>query len=223
MRANEHQEGPEFYLVQYGLEGALGSFRAADGLRPRRGEKVVLQGERGLEAGTILGPASVRQSRLLGNAGQIARRWGAAEDALFLRARGQAEIMFRAARSLAGELQLGVEILDVDLALDGSRALLLLLSPPGEDPEPLLLGLRNAFGVAVQYHNLAGEKMAEAHPEEEEGGCGKEGCGKEGGGCSTCGSGGGCGSGCGSGGVDLREYFGQLRGRMEKTGRVPLI
>lgn len=222
MKAVEQIDGPEFILIHYGKEGALGSFQSEAGLKLCRGDRVVVQGERGAVPGTVLGPASVRQSRLLGNPGQVLRRFGPGDEAQLLRARAQAEDLFRTARSLTLQLRLDLEVLDVDVPLDAGRAILHLLLAAGADPEPLLHGLQESCGLEVLFHNLAGE-AAHAEETEEEGGCGKPDCGKkEGGGCTSCSSG-GCATGCGSKGVDMRDYFGHLRGRMEEANRVPLL
>src|SRR5437899_2307164 len=70
------REWPEHYLVAHGKNGALASFPVETPMQLRRGERVVLQTSRGLEAGEVRGAASVHQARLLGvGAGVILRRF----------------------------------------------------------------------------------------------------------------------------------------------------
>src|SRR5205807_2272841 len=65
----------EHYLVSHGKSGGVGSFVAPGPMVLCRGDRVVIDGPRGREAGTILCPANIRQARLLGamDSGSIVR------------------------------------------------------------------------------------------------------------------------------------------------------
>jgi len=215
----------DYYLVNHGKNGALGSFRVSAPLALRRGEKVVLETSLGLEVGAVLGPASVLQSRRLGDAGMILRRVQHSDEFELLQGKARADALFDQARILCRRLNLDLELLDVDLSLDGRQALLLVLAGDNVNADPLIEELERLFAMDIKIQNRAAP--APLTEVEEEAGCGKPDCGKkddaEGGGCTSCSTGGGCSTGCGSKGVDLRDYFSHLRTKMEADNRVPLL
>ena len=209
----------DYYLVQHGKCAALGSFRVIQHLPLRRGDQVVVQGVRGIERGEVLGPASIRQSRLLGDAGLILRAWTDEDEAALCRRRSSGEELFQAARSFAQVEKLPLEVLDVDLPMEGP-IILQVLAPADIDATALVDRLRLLSSIEVRLENLAAAPVADEEPAA--GGCGKPDCGKtEGGGCTSC-SDGGCSS-CGTGHVDLKPYFAHLREQMEERQRVPLV
>lgn len=209
---------PDQYIASYGKSGGLGCFTALPDEVFARGERVLLQTPRGLELGVILGPATLRQARLLGamTAGDIHRRLTPADAELLQRNQHRAQALFNLCRSTVVERSLPLEILDVDLLFDEQHALIQFV---GRD-EAALSELADALGSQtdrrISFENIAvpGEPRAVD-------GCGKPDCGKTGGaGCSSCGAG-GCSS-CGNGPVDLTPYFAHLRTKMEQSGRTPL-
>jgi hypothetical protein len=126
--------------------------------------------------------------------------------------------LFAAARGLAAELALPLVVLDVEVLLDGRRAVVGCLHAAGCDATALAAALAERHGLEVLLEDLAGPAPAE----DEHGGCGEPGCGRaSGGGCSSCGPG-GCSS-CGGGKVDMAAYFAHLRTRMEQRHRTPLL
>ena len=209
------------YLVSHGKTGVLARFLATSPELLKRGDRVVIQGDRGLSFGVVLCEATERQARLLGPApvGRLLRRADASDEAAHQSMRQREQSLFGAARRLAVELDVPMEILDVESALDGRHVILQYLAVASCDPTILLERLAADQGVEVWLENLAAPAGEEEH---EHGGCGKPDCGKTAGGCSTCGSGGGCSS-CGSGKVDMRAYFAHLRDKMEKDPRTPLL
>lgn len=212
------------FVVSHGKSAGLGCFTADVPVALRRGDRVVVRTRRGLELGTVLCPASVRQARLLHAAsGPLVRRATAADEETAAHLEALAQQLFADARLLVAELALPLEVVDVELLLEGRRAILQHLSVTECDYAPLVAELSRRHGLEVFLENLAHP----AAPEEDEAhaGCGKPDCGKSGGGgCSSCGTGGGCSTGCGSSGVDLRAYFAHLRGKMEENGhRQPLL
>src|SRR5262245_32182846 len=191
------REWPEHYLVAHGKNGALASFAVETPMQLRRGDRVVLQTNRGLEAGEVRGQASVRQARLLGvGAGVILRRFGDADEEARTAGQLQAQNLFETGRNLAHNFGLAIEIHDVEVLHDGRQATVQFVSPATADLERFALELGRACDLQVLLENLA-------LPEETHG-CGKPDCGRSAGGsCSTCGSGGGCSS-CGSHKADMR-------------------
>ncbi|HEY7308164.1 MAG TPA: PSP1 C-terminal domain-containing protein [Gemmataceae bacterium] len=203
------------YLVSFGLTGEFGRFRAAVPLALRRGERVVVRGPRGVEIASVLREATPRHARFLPNTtvGQLLRRAGDADEdadsAMHVRGRQ----LFDRGRLLAAELSLPLELLDVEVLLDGEHAVLHLLRWADADVRPFVSTLSREFELHVALADLSRPAEADDH---EDAGCGRPDCGRqEGGGCSTCDKGGGC-STCGSSKPqDMTLYFAQLREQME--------
>jgi hypothetical protein len=206
-------EATDQFLVGYGKSGAVGIFLTVEALPLRRGAAVITQTARGVERGTILGPATLRQARLLGavSSGSILRRASADDQARCAELAARADEIFVASRARAEGL--GIDVLDADLLFDG-RSVILQFVGAGTELDGFAQALEQEFDVTVRLENLAAVPV-------EEHGCGKPDCGHAAGGCSTCASGGGCSS-CGSAKVDMRDYFSHLRTQMEQR-RTPLL
>lgn len=203
------------YLVHYGKNAALGSFTAPPEIAPSRGARVVVEGPRGREVGTVLAPTS---SQGLPRTGTILRLLGTEDEDALARLHLRGEEVFTAAADLANH-HAGLAILDVDMPLQGAP-ILQVLADAATDLASFAHSLETHLGLPVLIENLA-EPLPNEPEHSHEGGCGKPDCGRDsGGGCTTCGTGGGCSS-CGSGGTDLADYFAHLRTKMETT-RVPL-
>lgn len=203
------------FLVHYGKNAALGSFTAPPELAPFRGARVVVEGPRGREVGTILAPSS---SQGLPRTGTILRLLGAEDEDALTHLLLQGEEVFTTAAAVANSLA-GLSVLDVDMPLQGAP-ILQVLADPAADLASFAQSLETLLGQPILIENLA-EPLPIETDHSHEGGCGKPDCGRDsGGGCTTCGTGGGCSS-CGSGGTDLADYFAHLRTKMETT-RVPL-
>jgi cell fate regulator YaaT (PSP1 superfamily) len=213
------------YLVVHGKTGVLGRFNAVGGGCFKRGDRVVVQGDRGTGIGVVLREATDRQKRVLGNTppGRLLRRVTVDDQIAERRKSGREHDIFQSCRKLALELNLPIEVLDCELSLEGQSVILQYLLASTCDAEPLIARLRAQYGVEVWLENLALPQQMQEEPKLTEG-CGEPNCGKaEGGkGCETCSTGGGCTS-CGSGGVDVKAYFGHLRTKMEGKLRTPLI
>jgi hypothetical protein len=131
-----------------------------------------------------------------------------------LEERGQS--LFEHARRLVEELDLPLEIVDVELLLDGRQALIHHLRRVECDYRPLVSTLARTHDVLITMQNLATPAVLEE-------GCGKPGCGHGAGGCSSCGSG-GC-STCSQGAKkeEVAAYLSRLRQGMESSTRTPLL
>jgi cell fate regulator YaaT (PSP1 superfamily) len=209
------------YLVSHGKTGALERFLPTTAERFVRGDRVVLQSERGLTLGVVLCEASESQARLLGAAGpgQLLRRVSPDDEAVRRQILRREQQIFDVSRSLAAELLLPMEILDCELSLDGRRVILQYLIAGSCEPASLIERLAAQFEIEVCLENLAAPIPEEQH----HGGCGEPDCGRAdgGSGCTTCATGGGCSS-CGTGKVDLKPYFSHLREKMDEK-RTPLV
>jgi hypothetical protein len=194
------------YLVGYGLRGDFGRFRPEHPLACPRGARVVVHTPRGLEVGRVLREATPGHARFLPNTtlGRLLRVLGPDDErqALTLAERG-GQLLVRA-NALAGERGLPLEVLDVEVLLDGAHAVLHQVRAAACDVRPLVSTLSREFDLQVSLADLA-------EPPEEDHGCGSCGAG----GCGSCGSG-GCGT-CGSADPrEVREYFAGLRQQMER-------
>ena len=205
------------FVVSFGKSGALGAFNAPAPLVLRRGDRVVVRTPRGIEVGSVLCAASVRQARLLGatGVGELLRPLAPADTDRLPELDRLAQELYAAARAQSDDL--GIAILDVEVLLDGQQAIVQYLGDAA-NVDRLAQALEARFALAVRMENLA----QPVHEREEHGGCDKPDCGREAGGCSSCSTGGGCSS-CGSGKVDMRDYFAHLRDQMEHRQRRPLV
>jgi hypothetical protein len=207
------------YLLSYGLTGEFGRFRTARPLECRRGDRVVVRTHRGVEMARVLRQATPRHAHYLPNTtvGQLLRVAVPEDEQQQADLRQRAQELFERGRALAAELDLPLELLDVEVLLDGEHAVLHQLRWAECDVRPFVSTLSREFGLHLALEDLAHDRPAASEEEEEElaHGCGREGCGSEGGGggCSSCGSG-GC-STCGMGAAETQAYFAQLREQME--------
>jgi cell fate regulator YaaT (PSP1 superfamily) len=209
------------YVVSFGTSGAVGVFIADHPLPLRRGDRVVIDSPRGIEVGAVLCPASLRQARWLGTeaSGRLLRQVTPEDDEQLSGQDSFRQHLFEAARRQVVQQELPIEVLDVEIMLDGRRAIVQYLGDEAAT-ETFAEMLERQFRIDIRVESLAG---ASARGEEQsQGGCGKPDCGRGQGGCSACGTQGGC-STCGShGGVDLRPYFAHLREKMERERRTLL-
>jgi cell fate regulator YaaT (PSP1 superfamily) len=203
----------EEYLLSFGRSGEFGRFRASASLRPRRGERMVVHGPRGVEIAEVLRPATPQHARFLPNTsvGQLLRRLTPDDERNERAMRQRGQQLFQRATQLAEELRLPLVLLDVEVLLDGEHAVLHHLHEGETDVRPFVSTLSREFALHLTLIDLGG--AAETVEEE---GCGRPNCGHGAdGGCDSCDSG-GCGS-CGSAKApDMELYFAQLREQMER-------
>jgi cell fate regulator YaaT (PSP1 superfamily) len=214
------------YVVSFGNSGGVGVFTAEEPLALRRGARVVIRSQRGIEAGTVLCTATIGQAWLLGAtaSGPLLRVLGADDDSRLTKLRLLAQRVFDSSSQQAIEQSLAIDILDAEILLDGEQAVLHFV---GDEPrlDHFAQTLEHQFELQIRFQNLAQPAPhADEEPTDEHGGCGKPDCGRkdgDSGGCTTCSTGGGCSS-CGVK-VNMRDYFGHLREKMEKSPRRSLV
>jgi cell fate regulator YaaT (PSP1 superfamily) len=215
---SEHLPELREYILSYGVAGEFGRFRPVRPIDARRGDRAVVRTCRGLEVAEVLCVARPSHATFLPNTtvGRLLRLVSPEDEAIADRAKARAAELFDAARQVAGELGLPLEVLDAEVLLDGEQAVLHHLSWDSFDERELVGRLGGRFDLRVMLHSL---KTA---AEEAEDGCGKENCG--GGNCSSCGSG-GCGTCTSHELSDLRDHFAGLREQMEarNASRTPLV
>jgi cell fate regulator YaaT (PSP1 superfamily) len=205
------------YLLSYGLQGDFGRFRSARPLFCQRGDAAVVRSHRGLELGRVLGPARPGHARFLPNTsvGQLLRLATMADEEAVARGRERGRTIFERGRTLAAQQNQPLELLDVEVLLDGEHVVLHLLRDDGVDVRPFVSTISREFAV----HVLVEDWTWPGHGDEaEDHGCGRENCGRAGGegGCSSCGSDGGCAT-CGvARPEEVTRYFAGLREQMER-------
>lgn len=209
------------YLISCGNAGEFARFRAAAGLACRRGDRVVVRSQRGVELGTVRCAATAMHANLLDSSfvGELMRLASAEDETIFAGTRLRGQQLLDDGRRLAAELNLPLEILDVEVPLDGHQVTLFFLRWGPCDERPLVSALSRKYETLVALRDLGLPAGASA--------CGKPDCGQ--GGCTSCGSGGcttgGCSTGCGSktAASEVREYFAGLRQKMAASQRTPLV
>jgi hypothetical protein len=213
------------YLVSFGRLGDFTRFRPADPtLVCRRGDRVVVRSQRGVELGSVLCPATSGHTSLLTSTyvGQLLRLASAEDEETAVRMSERGRRIFDDGRRRIVELRLPMEILDVEVLLDGQNATLHYLRWADCDERLLVGALAREHDVLFSIQNLA--LPTEPASDDHEGGCGKPDCGrKDGGSCTSCSSG-GCATGCGSMSPgELTSYFAGLRQQMENRSRTSLL
>jgi hypothetical protein len=205
------------YLVSYGTMGDLGRAGAVPPLVCARGDEVVLRGPRGLELATVLCEAGPGHEQLLGGAAGEVLRLATPEDRRTVeRMRQRGERLFADARQTAAALGLPLEILDVEVLLDGRHAVLHHLRLGECDPRDLMDRLGDRHQLLVSLRDVALPPGATAEEEPLHIGCGAENCGA--GGCGSCSSG-NCSS-CGSRGRAANPATPPVEA---PSGRVPVF
>lgn len=177
------------YLLSYGNAGDFGRFRCAEPLACERGNRVVVRSPRGQELGIILRPANAGHGRLLADqfVGQILRLATEGDLELAERMQQRSQRLFEDARRFASELDLPMEILDVEILLDGRQAVIHYLRWADCDPRPLMDPLSQRYHLLITLHDLAMPAAEQTEEHGEETGCGAGGCGA--GGCGSCSAG----------------------------------
>jgi hypothetical protein len=186
-------EHPE-YLLSYGNAGEFGRFGSLEPLLCRRGDRVVVRSQRGQELGTVMRPASPGHSRLLADqfVGQILRLATDGDLQLAERMQQRGQRLFEDGRRLVREFDLPMDLLDVEVLLDGRQGVIHYLRWAECDPRPLMDRLSQRYRLLITLHDLAlpSSEEDEEHPEPAScgaGGCGSGGCGSCGGGnCDSC-------------------------------------
>jgi len=206
------------YLVSYGSSGEFARFRPATTVDFQRGDRVVVRTYQGLELGVVMCPASAEHAPFLSRTaqGELLRVVTDEDDRQAEQARRLSQQLFEEASRLAGEMELPLVILDVEVLLDGQQAIVHHLRQMDCDYRPFVSALSKKHDLRVVMSNLA-------LPKEEPVGCGEPNCGQLTGGCQSCGSG-GCDT-CGKGvkKEDVAAHLLALRQMMEQGNRTTLL
>lgn len=165
------------HLVRVGSMGHVGRFRSADALRYRRGDRVVLRTERGLELGEVL---NVEERLDHPSDGALLRGVTVADELLATRLEKNRHEAYDACVSLLADRGLEAALIDVEHLFDGRGLYFYFLGEVDERVEALTSELAMAYDAEARFQQFADTLEA---------GCGPD-CGTE--------EGAGCGSACGS-------------------------
>src|SRR4051794_20927317 len=91
------------FVVSHGKSGVLGVFTLPQPLTLPRGQSVLVHTSRGLEVGTVLCPASLRQARILGaiSSGSLVRCLTLEDETANSNTRALEQRLFETGRALA--------------------------------------------------------------------------------------------------------------------------
>jgi cell fate regulator YaaT (PSP1 superfamily) len=212
------------YLVSFGNAGDFSRFRSDSSVSYQRGDRVVVRSHQGVELGVVMCAATGQHSLYLSEQpmGDLLRQATPDDEAAAQRAREWGNRLFNDARDLTNELGLPLEILDVEVSLDGKQAMVLHLRRDDCDYRPLVSTLSKRHDILLNLQNLAVSMELNGADH----GCGRPDCGQRGGGgCATCGSGDGCSVGsCGKSTrkEDVAAYLAHLRQNLDRA-RMPLL
>lgn len=179
------------HLVQIGVVGWIGRFRAEDRRERKRGCQVVCRTDRGLEIGTVL--TALSDSRREGNLvvesgaasngdcdGLLLRRMTPDDRLILTRIEKFRDRAYSACSDLIRQRGLSAVLVDVEHLFDGQSLYFYFLGEVTEELSSLTGELAETWEAKVQFRKFT-ERLAE--------GCGPD-CGT---GASGCGAG-GCGS-----------------------------
>lgn len=167
------------YLVRYGHKGWVERVGSIERIECRRGDEVVIQTARGLEAAVVLaGPEALGSGPDDKPTGELVRAM--TPDDLLQSARNQPpdENWLSTAQEQLDQLASGIQAVDAETLFDGLTTVIYFVGEPAGELEPLHEQLAEALDQRIQLHPLS-------DPPPTEGGCGKPGCGGGGGGCSA--------------------------------------
>lgn len=182
------------HLIRLGIFGHVGRFTAVDAVGYPRGTRVVCRTSRGLEVGSVLGPAQFKEEDWQGD-GSILRAITVEDDLLLARQAKSRDEAMAACEQLLRERGLPGVLMDVEHLFDGGTLYFYFLGDVSPEVEALTGELAEQYDSHVRFG-----KFAQAVTE----GCGP-GCGTEAaagfcgsgpsGACASCGISGKCGAG----------------------------
>jgi cell fate regulator YaaT (PSP1 superfamily) len=172
---------PPTVLVRYGTIAEVARFENAAGAALPRGERVIVESQRGLEIGTLLEEApmpgddgSAEPSPL-----RILRPATVEDDLAAGRLQSDCEQQFPAWVHRIADWKLRLDLIDLERTLDGSKLILYVLTGRGPECTRLALNAAAAGLGTVEVQPVGPEGLARLEPA---GGCGS-GCGSQGEGC----------------------------------------
>lgn len=166
----------ETYVVRYGQMRFLGEYRAPEGVPLARGERVVVQSDRGAELGEVLCEATDRTAPFLENPvnGPVLRVATEADLEAHARLADRQQEGFRVCSELIGERRLQMDLVDVEAILGGERMVFYYLAEKRVDFRELVKDLARAFRTRIEMRQIG--VRDEAKLLADYGDCGKPVC-----------------------------------------------
>ena len=164
--------------------GHVGRFRSAEPVRHRRGARVVIRTERGLELGEVLGDETPRPNGGTGREqdGVLLRRATVSDELLAARLEKNRQEAYEACVRMLQERGVDAVLIDVEHLFDGRGLYFYFLGPVSDELESLTQELATAYDAEARFQQFT---------EAVEQGCGPA-CGtpegQGGGACNTCAS-----------------------------------
>jgi cell fate regulator YaaT (PSP1 superfamily) len=164
------------FIVRHGAMRFLGDFEPAEGVAPRRGDKVVVRTDRGLEIGQVLCLANPRALELLSEPtkGRIVRLVSdgdrAERERLRLAERRELETCLR----FVGQRKLQMELVDVEHLFGGERIIFYFLAEKRVDFRELVKDLAREYQTRIEMRQIG--VRDEAKLLADYGDCGKPVC-----------------------------------------------
>ena len=180
------------YLVRVGCLGQVGRYKSVDFMPWRRGMRAVCQTGRGIEVGTVLGPATFSQPEVTGHTdergegleGQLLRPMGPEDELLWAHLQELGDQAWHACREWLQERQYPEVLIEVEPLFDGQTLFFHFLSEVGPHIHQHLEQLVEEFERVAANSEFAKLLEKGCGPE-----CGTEnaqrGCGSKSG-CASC-------------------------------------
>jgi cell fate regulator YaaT (PSP1 superfamily) len=164
------------YVVRYGQMRYLGEYQGLEAYEHARGEKVVVQSDRGRELGEVLCPATDRTALFLENPvrGPILRV--ALEEDLSLEPQldERRKQGFTTCRELIAKRRLQMDLVDVEVVFGGERIVFFYLAEKRVDFRELVRDLARVFQTRIEMRQIG--VRDEAKLLADYGDCGKPVC-----------------------------------------------
>ncbi len=164
------------YVVRFGRMRHLGEFTGLPDREHRRGELVVVHGDRGTELGEVLCPATAVTARFLppGPLGAIARVPNTEDDQFKARAAELEKAAFTTCRELIAARGLQMDLVDVEILLGRERIIFYYLAEKRVDFRELVKDLARVLRTRIEMRQIG--VRDEAKLLADYGDCGKPVC-----------------------------------------------
>lgn len=164
------------YIVRYGAMRFLGVFTAAGGNGYRRGMRVIVRTDRGLEAGEVLCEGSQDAVQRIKDPaeGQILRRMTPEDAHEAAQIREQAQRELDVCQQFVGRLRLPMDLVDIEHIFGGERIVIYYLADNRVDFRELVRMLASEFQTRIEMRQIG--VRDEAKLLADYGDCGKPVC-----------------------------------------------
>jgi cell fate regulator YaaT (PSP1 superfamily) len=144
------------YVVRYGVMRLLGVLAASGNAEYRRGAKVIVRSDRGLEAGEVLCEASETALACLKDAaeGQILRPMTAEDTLELVRLKEQAHRELDLCQQYVEKLNLAMQLVDVEHVFGGERIVVYYLAESRVDFRELVKMLAGEFQTRIEMRQI---------------------------------------------------------------------